>query len=163
MKIIAKVLMNGEHALVLDKIDDFVYKRLGKNIIYGTNGLGYICYKYETPNKYSKAFGGREFDLTMEDGEVVHCNGQWWDDGHKTLEKELGIKFSSVAYNTIEDLKKCYVYYGCLCDMDKIESIQDESNGCVFPYHDYDKVLKYSGLQSKLFKLEKELENLKDK
>ena len=75
-KIIAVVKFNSKEAFVLRRRPLLKYNRYG-NVIIGTDGLFFTCYYYSPPSERFQAFAGRKFDLTMEDGEVIHCNGQW--------------------------------------------------------------------------------------
>lgn len=107
MKLIASVKFNNHKAYVVENIGDFKYYRLGSEIIYGTDGIRYICYKYDKPSENFKAFGGRKFTLKIEDtGEIVECDGQWWDGGYSILTKELNLELTFFVYNTLDNLKK---------------------------------------------------------
>ena len=108
MKVIAKVQFNNSVAIVVNKRPTLVYRRVGRNVIYGTDGLFYQCYKYEKPSKNWKAFAGRKFEITLEDGEIVKCKGQWWDAGHIIVEKALGVKFQPVTCSALSDLERAH-------------------------------------------------------
>lgn len=169
MKILTSVRFNNTKAYVLDKSPDYIYYKLGNDIIYGTDGLFYICYKYERPSNSFKAFGGREFKITLNTGEVINCNGQWWSGGEVKLEKELGLKLTHITYNTTEELKKCYVYYGACVDYNKLKDLLEETGELYYhDYYDYEKIIKYQDIwnnrREEEKKLNKKIEKLqKDK
>lgn len=140
-KIIAKVQFNQGIALVMDKPIELKYYRDG-NLMWGTDGFFYVCYYREPGSK--NAFAGRSFDITLENGEIVKCRGDWWSAGSGLLAEKLGIEFVSGTANDVESLKKCYVFRGLMADKRKWEDIMAmTANLCVFPYRDYEKVLKY--------------------
>ena len=156
-KILAKVKFNSGFAYVLENDIKYTYYKVD-DIIYGTDGLFYICYRFENSIGRHKAFGGRKFDLTLNTGEVVKCEGQWWDGGYGKLEQILGIKFGNITYNTKENLLKCYVYYGASVDINVINKIDELFPDLpYYPYHDYDKVIKYDKLFSDKFKVTRKL------
>jgi len=167
MNIIASVKFNTGKAYVVDNIEEYKYYRLGDNIIYGTDGLRYICYKYDPPSKNFYAFGGRKFNLKIEDtDEVVECYGQWWDGGYNILEKELGLNLIHFTYNTIDELKKCYVYYGASIDRNKFDEIISQVGELFYyGYYEYEKVIKYQDVWSNYidnkFKFEKVMKSVK--
>lgn len=169
MKILTSVRFNDRKAYVLDESPNYIYYRLGSNIIYGTDGLFYHCYKYERMSTEFKAFGGRKFSIHLNTGEIVECYGQWWDGGYDTLEKELGIKLTHVTYNTKEELKKCYVYSGATADIGKFQELIKSAGELYYhDYSDYEKILKYQDVWDKRWeevrKLDKIIKNLrKDK
>lgn len=166
MEIKATVKFNGGKAYIFKNIEEYKYYRINNDIIYGTDGIRYICYKYDPPSGRVSAFGGRKFEIKIEDtGEIVECYGQWWDGGYDKLVKHLNLDLISITYNTDEELKKCYVYYGACVDKTKFESILKESGDLFYyGYYDYEKVLKYQEMWSsnydKIVKLEKDKKNL---
>lgn len=166
MKILTSVQFNNGKAYVLDEAPKYRYYKLGDNIIYGTDGIFYICYRYERPSGSFKAFGGREFTITLSTGEIIKCNGQWWDGGYGELAKELNISFTHVTYNTNEELKNCYVYYGASADIEKFKKVLDSSGELFYhAYYDYEKILKYKDVWDKRWeewkKSEKKISRLK--
>lgn len=154
MEILASVRFNQGKAYVVSTTEDYKYYRLGSNIIYGTDGVRYQCYKYEQPYKNSKAFGGRKFTLKIEDTEeIIECHGQWWDGGYTQLEKELELNLVSFTHSTIENLLKCYVYTSCFVDMESLNNLLKDKELFYYDYYDYEKVINYKSLQTKYFKL----------
>ena len=69
-RILAVVKFNNGEALVLDRKLELVYTKYGNKTIVGTDGIFYQCYYHDCRGGMN-AFAGREFDLTMEDGEIV--------------------------------------------------------------------------------------------
>lgn len=164
-KILAKVKFNDGIAIVIDKYPELVYQRIGSGVIYGTDGVFYSCYRHEIPHGRFKAFAGREFTLTMQDGEKVLCNGQWWDAGRDIVEEHLNIKLCSATIETAERLKKCYVFTGISADSNKMDALlSDYANLPVYPYYDYEKILKYDDMRldfyRRLMRIEKAKKNL---
>lgn len=161
MKVLASVRFNDRKAYILDEFPNYIYYRLGSNIIYGTDGLFYHCYKYDRISPGFSAFGGRKFTITLNTGEVVQCYGQWWDGGYDTLEKELGIKLTHITYNTKEELKKCYVYSGATADIGKLQELIKEAGELYYyDYEDYRKVLTYQDVWDKRWEEERKFTKL---
>lgn len=162
-EILAKVKFNDSIAVVLNQKPVLKYLRLNSSIIYGTDehGIFYNCYRYERPSENWKAFAGRKFDIKLEDGEVIHCHGQWWDGGYTSLANKLGIRLCNVTYDTIERLKRCYVFTGLHADMDKYWALVDQYKHLpIREYWDYEKILKYDVLRGQVRKLKKDKESL---
>jgi hypothetical protein len=100
---------NGEFRqdfVVLDKLPEFLYEKKGVCLIASDDGF-YDCLFYDTPGKNWKAFAGREFDLKMKDGTIIHASGQWWDGKHQENAPEPIVR---VGIGTIEGLGKCNVF-----------------------------------------------------
>lgn len=161
-QVIAKVKFNSGIAIVLNDTPKLIYKRIGSNVIYGTDGLFYKCYAYERPSPCWQAFGGAKFDIVLEDGEVVQCTGQWWDAGHYIFKDFSTISLCDATVGTIEKLKKCYVFWGYIADKEKyIELLDAHSDLPVYPYDDYEKIIRYDGLRNKYYKETHKLEMAK--
>jgi hypothetical protein len=134
--IIASVKANGSLWYVLDKEPELIYKKVD-NIIYGTDGTFYSCYIY---GKSDAAFGGRKFDIALDTGEIINCCGQWWDGGSSVVEKLLDIKLYSGGANSVERLKKCYVFCSYCIDLSKIKFL--DGGKTEYEYFEYEKLLK---------------------
>lgn len=145
-KIIAVVKFNDSEAFVLEKDPELEFTKYGHDTIIGTDGMFYSTYGYESPSKYSKAFAGRKFDLPLKNGEVVKCEGQWWDKVTETAVKELGLtKENRMVYataNSIEKLKKCYVFVGYKTLSNKWDELRKQYTGKVYDYWEYEKLIK---------------------
>ena len=122
IKIIAKVIFNNRFAYVIDRKPKLIFKKVD-NIIYGTDGLFYDCYQYEEPEGRFKAFAGRKFEIKLDNGEIVKCNGQWWNGGFKNVEDLVGCNIDRVTIRTKKDLKKCYVFCGYEANIDKFNKL----------------------------------------
>lgn len=160
-EILAKVKFNDHFAVVLNCEPPYVYRKVG-GTIYGTDGFFYKCYQYERPCGRFKAFAGREFNITLEDGEVIKCNGQWWDTGVSTVEKITGVTLCPITWQTIDRLKKCYVFTGSYADKAKyLDLLNRYSDLPVYAYYDYVKIIKYDDMRSDFYKRLRKLEKAK--
>lgn len=142
MKILAIVKFNDRHAYVLDRKPEFVYQRLGDNVLFAQDGFFVNTFIYDRPSKNMKAFAGREFDLPMIDGSVTKCNGQWWAGGIHEAEKKLGVKLVHCTSEDIESLRNCYVFTGCSAIEDELLRAVGEYQGPIYEYWEYGNLLK---------------------
>ncbi|AIQ54535.1 hypothetical protein [Paenibacillus sp. FSL R7-0331] len=139
----AIVTFNDGIAYVLSQPVEFTYYKQGDLIIGLDDTCTFVsCYFYERPSMGFKAFGGREFDITLENGEVIHCDGQWWDGGYQKAEKLLGEELVRVTYEDIESLKKCYVFSGCKAIASSLSKLRETYDGEVQGYWAYEALLK---------------------
>ncbi|MDO3682177.1 hypothetical protein [Paenibacillus ehimensis] len=137
--LLALVKFNSEKALVLRDSLQLTYRKYGDLLIgMDESGTFMNLLYYEAPNSGFKAFGGREFDITLENGEVIHCNGQYWNGGRREAEKVLNEEIISVTVNDVESLKKCYVFRGMFAKKSKVEKLIEEYAGELFAYRDYE-------------------------
>lgn len=142
-EVAALVKFNDENAIVLNKEINFRYQKQGNLIIGIDESETFIdCYYYEPSSFGFKAFGGEEFDITLEDGEVIHCNGQWWHGGFTRAGELINKEVVGVTYQNIEALKKCYVFSGCFATKDGLEKLTNEYIGKVYEYYEYEEELK---------------------
>ncbi len=141
-EILAMTKFNSGEAMVLKNPINLTYYKFGNNTIIGTDGLFIQTYKYEAPSERFRAFGGREFELTMHDGEVVKCNGQWWDGITQTAIDLIDDEIVHVTANSVDDLSNCYVFYGYRALKSSYEKLRDQYDGFVYEYHDYSHILK---------------------
>ena len=140
-KILAIVRFNAREAFVLR--NDVYYKYTRYNdIIIGTDGSFYVVYKKGHCGPNWKAFAGRKFTLTMADGEVINCHGQWWAGGYAEAEKIVGITLVAATISTIADLKRCYVFHGDCADAAKIKQLRKRYKGRIYDYWEYEKHIK---------------------
>ena len=142
LKIEAIVKFNSGVAYVFNREPDYKYQRDG-DLLWAKDGPFYSCYGYEPPSRAFQAFGGREFDLKLLDGGVVHCSGEWWDKGLWKLRAKLGLNLGSLSMKTKEQLIKCYVFYGTSCDLDELEKLKAKYYGLIYDYWEYEAVIKY--------------------
>ena len=166
MEIVAKVKFNDRIALILNERPKLVYHRIGSYIIYGTDGVFYNCYRKESYGDNWKAFGGRKFQLEIEeDGEIVNCYGQWWDAGYSEVSKHLNINLHDTTAQSLDELKKCYVFTGYHSDKIKLQELVDNCpDKNVYDYRDYEKIIRYDDMLkrwiSKRTELERDKKNL---
>lgn len=146
-KIIAVVKFNDGEALVLESEPKMVYTKYGNDTIIGTDGVFYNFYGYERSSSNWEAFSGRKFTITLENGDIVNCEGQWWDKITDTAIKVLGINNTDnkVVYATassIYELRKCFVFIGYKGLSSKITEFRKTYTGEVYEYWDYKKIIK---------------------
>jgi hypothetical protein len=140
IKIIAVVKFNDGEAFVLDHAPELKYNMVARSIV--GKALPFCrCYFYEAPGYKSYAFAGAKFDITLEDGTVVHCFGQYWDGWTKAALQDIGGSVERVTISTNDELKKCYVYYGMYGIPAGIKELRTAYKGPVFDYWDYEKIL----------------------
>ena len=142
-KLIALVKFNNEIALVLQ---DKIQKRYNRydDLLIGIDDTGTFidCLYYETPIGRFEAFGGREFDIPLENGGIIHCSGQWWSGGSRKAEKILNKKLCKVVYNDIESLRECYVYSGDCAIEESLQELLATYNGKIYEYSEFNRELK---------------------
>ena len=160
IKILAIVQFNKGEAYVLNHSPEYVYERDG-NILWAHDTGFYSVYAYDRPSERWQAFAGRKFDLPLKDGGVEHCHGQWWDGGQAKLSEKLGITLESVTIETISGLQKCYVFCGSSIESEYREKLRTEYTGCVYPYYEYEKIISYDDMRSKLWDKNSKLEKAK--
>lgn len=144
LSLVAIVDMNGGEALVLNRPLNYVYERDGKDFV-GRDGPFISRYAYERAHGRFVGFAGREFTLNMADGSTEKIKDHWWDNGVKGC--------VSVAANCVEALVECYVFFGCnYIAPDDLAVLRSTYTGCVYPYWDYEKVIKFDGERASLWK-----------
>lgn len=144
IKIIAEVKFNEELAYVLNRKVKFTYDKIDNKTIIGKDeGMIQFYYWDGCVDPFGhKAFGGREFTLQLSDGTEQHCCGDWWDGMNKTAAKLYDYKdLEYFIFSTIDQLKKCYVFSGCMCTKQWLEKIKSEYQGKVYDYREYEKVI----------------------
>ena len=139
----AIVKFNDGIAYVLDKPVKFKYYKHGKLIIGLDDSCTFVqCYHYDRPTPGFYAFGGHKFDLQLENGEIEHCYGQWWDGGYGEAEQLLGEEFIHVTYNTVDNLRNCYVFYGCCAIKSYLDDLRSSYSGKIHGYREYEAILQ---------------------
>ncbi|SMF88051.1 hypothetical protein SAMN05661091_4084 [Paenibacillus uliginis N3/975] len=134
---------NDGVAYVLDKPIEYKYYQQGDLIIGIDDSCTFIkSYYYDRPSPGFYAFGGHKFDIPLENGEVVHCYGQWWDGGYEKVESLLGEELVSVTYRDIQSLENCFVFTGSCAIKDSIEKLRQTYTGEVYEYRAYEAMLK---------------------
>jgi hypothetical protein len=140
-KVLAVVKFNDSEALVLDKLPKLNYQ-LSNGCITGTDGVFADCLYYEAPFGRFKAFAGREFEINLQDGTVIKCNGQYWDGIKPEHIKVLGFTPARVTINSYDQLKKCYVFMGAYASPDLFTQLRNTYDGKVWDYWEYDEYLR---------------------
>jgi len=150
IKIEAIVQFNDSEAFVLNRKPEFLYEKFGI-YLFGTDGPFVNVYKYGQDN-FAKAFGGRKFSIPMKNGSTVMANGQYWDAGAHVIAKELGVTLINAIYQTKESLIDCYVFTGASLDKNWLETERPKYTGVIYPYWEYEKIIKYDSMQHKWFR-----------
>lgn len=135
-KILAIVKFNQGEALILDKPVEIKYEKDG-DLLYGTcqHGVFTNSYVYDRPSKGWEAFGGREFDIPMVDGSVIEASGQWWCGGQSEFSEKIGANLIFVTANSVENLKRCYVYFDYSAIESKYKKLRETYSGEVLDYY----------------------------
>lgn len=134
LRVVAVVQFNHGEALVLNRSVQFVYEQVGNDFV-GKDGpfRDYLYY-----SRGGSAFAGRELSLTMSDGSVKAIKDHWW---HGTPKGAVDVPIGDV-----ESLRKCYVFYSGSLSQDDFLALRSTYTGCVYPYWDYEKVIKHKDL-----------------
>lgn len=140
-EILAMVKFNDGIAVVLKEPSIKKHYKIGSTIV-STDGLFSHCLYYDRPSPGFFAFAGRKFDLTMEDGEVVHCYGQYWDGITKEAKTMLGDDLIRITAQDINSLKDCYVYCSHIVSKKAWESFISSYKGRIYGYWEYEGILK---------------------
>lgn len=78
MKLLYLVESGESKFLVFDEMPDKISTKYGDDTIIGR--IGGIFYDFLAKrNERREAFGGRKFDIVLDNGEIEKCEGQWWD------------------------------------------------------------------------------------
>lgn len=145
IKIEAIVSSGGQVFYVINRPLQMSYTKIDHETIIGEDEGALRFYKRDnmTLPFGETAFGGHKFTLQLTDGSVEECHGQWWDDMSKSA-RELfkDTRLCHFVHGTKEELKKCYVFCGCVCEMVWLEKLLSEYKGDVFEYWEYEKILK---------------------
>ncbi|WKL00872.1 hypothetical protein Q0F98_28670 [Paenibacillus amylolyticus] len=80
--------------------------------------------------------------LLLMTAEVIHCHGQWWDGGYDRAAELLGEKLVHASYNTAEDLRNCYVFFGSKAVESSLDQLRKTYHGDVQGYWTYEANLK---------------------
>lgn len=134
ISVVAVVQFNKGEALVLNRPLQFVYERRGMDYI-GQDGPFKRLLGYSRGSGRFVAFAGATVSVRMADGTIHHLKDHWWS-GH-----EPGSVHAT--YGDVDSLKKCYVYGGACIMPDDYAALRESYAGCVYPYWDYEKVIKY--------------------
>lgn len=142
MKLLYLVESGESKFLVFDEMPDKISTKYGDDTIIGR--IGGIFYDFLAKrNERREAFGGRKFDIVLDNGEIEKCEGQWWDAvtdrAREELEKE-GNPFSKmmlIGVSSVDRLSDCYVYYGLWASESKIEEMIADYKGHIYEYYEF--------------------------
>ena len=137
MKLLYLVESGESKFLVFDEMPDKISTKYGDDTIIGR--IGGIFYDFLAKrNERREAFGGRKFDIVLDNGEIEKCEGQWWDAvtdrAREELEKE-GNPFSKmmlIGVSSVDRLLDCYVYCGLWASESKIKEMIAEYKGRIY-------------------------------
>lgn len=142
MKLLYLVESGESKFLVFDEMPDKISTKYGDDTIIGR--IGGIFYDFLAKrNGRREAFGGRKFDIILDNGKVEKCEGQWWDAvtdrAKEELEKE-GNPFSKmmlIGVSSVDRLLDCYVYCGLWASESKIKEMIAEYKGRIYEYYEF--------------------------
>lgn len=137
MKLLYLVESGESKFLVFDEMPDKISTKYGDDTIIGR--IGGIFYDFLAKrNERREAFGGRKFDIVLDNGEIEKCEGQWWDAAtdraREELEKEGNplSKMVLIGVSSVDRLLDCYVYYGLWASESKIEEMIADYKGRIY-------------------------------
>ncbi len=133
-KVIAVVKFNDDEALVLNRPIEMIYEEDGRSYV-GTDGPFKDFLAYGGSSGNMKAFAGRELSLTMKDGSVRKIKDNWWATWKKG--------YKDVVVKDLEGLKRCYVFNSAHITPEDYAALRESYTGPVYPYWDYEKIIKY--------------------
>ena len=142
MKLLYLVESGESKFLVFDEMPDKISTKYGDDTIIGR--IGGIFYDFLAKrNERREAFGGRKFDIVLDNGEIEKCEGQWWDAAtdraREELEKEGNplSKMVLIGVSSVDRLLDCYVYYGLWASESKIEEMIADYKGRIYEYYEF--------------------------
>ena len=142
---IAKVRFNQLYAWVIDEPIHLQYTFYeNKKFLIGLDETCtfYNVLYYERPIGNMRAFGGRSLDLQMADGSMTHCDGQYWSGKEGAASKILGVSLGYETVQSIEQLRKCYVFSGYAVNYEKFLALCMDYDGPVFDYYEYEAMIR---------------------
>lgn len=145
LSVVAVVSMNGGEALVLNRPLELVYEKMPNGDYVGEDGPFKSLMFFRHGSGSFKAFSGREFALKMKDGTLDKIKNHWW---HGLLKNT-----QSVVACDIASLKKCYVFSGGFSvNKEEFDALRSTYTGPVYPYWDYEKIIKFDDMRNDLYK-----------
>ncbi|WP_410750904.1 hypothetical protein [Citrobacter sp. U14242] len=144
LKIVAVVQFNSGEALVLNRPLNFIYDEIGRDLI-GSDGPFKRPLLYSPASSAFKAFAGSEMTLNMRDGSQRKVKDHWWSGclpGHR-----------DVTACDQASLQKCYVFFGGMAiTPGDFQALRESYTGCVYPYWEYEKIIKYDDVRRDLYR-----------
>ncbi|WOJ09116.1 hypothetical protein [Citrobacter koseri] len=141
LKVVSVVQFNKGEALVLNRPANFIYEQIGNDYI-GTDGPLTRALYYSRASAAFRAFAGSELTLMMTDGSVRKIKDHWWA-GHMAGHVDAVV-------GDIESLKKCYVFGPAQMTLEEYQALRETYTGCVYPYWDYERVIKFDDMRRDL-------------
>lgn len=142
MKLLYIVKSGYSPFLVFDEMPEKISTKYGDDTIIGR--IGGIFYDFLAKrNGSKKAFGGRKFEIVLDNGEVEKCEGQWWDAVTNRAKEELEKEGNSlsdmmlIGISSVDKLLDCYVYCGLWASKKKIEEMMDGCKGRIYEYYEF--------------------------
>lgn len=142
MKLLYLVESGKSKFLVFDEMPDKISTKYGDDTIIGR--IGGVFYDFLAKrNERREAFGGRKFDIVLDNGEIEKCEGQWWDAvtdrAREELEKEGNplSKMVLIGVSSVDRLLDCYVYCGLWASESKIKEMIAEYKGRIYEYYEF--------------------------
>jgi hypothetical protein len=143
LKVVAVVQFNKGEALVLNRPVNFTYQKVGNDYIGSDGPLTRALY-YSRASAAFRAFAGSELTLQMIDGSVQKIKDHWWSG--------VPSEHIDVVVGDVESLKKCYVFGSASIRGQDLQTLRESYTGCVYPYWDYEKVIKYNDVRMDLYR-----------
>jgi hypothetical protein len=143
LKVVAVVQFNKGESLVLNRQINFTYAQIGNDYI-GTDGPFTRALYYSRASNAFRAFAGRELTLRMKDGTDRKIKDHWWSG--------VAPEHVDVVFGDVEELKKCYVFGSASIRFDDLQALRETYTGCVYPYWDYEKIIKYDDVRMGLYR-----------
>lgn len=143
LRVVALVEINKSVGIVLNRPIKLVYEKVGQDFI-GKDGPFTSFLYYQQSTRHFRAFGGAELTLPLIDGSTVVVKNDWWSG----LLKD----HCRVAAGSVDELKKCYVFSGVSIKERDLFDLKKSYSGRVYPYWDYEKVIKFDDMRRDLFK-----------
>lgn len=136
MKILEIVKFNDNFAYVLDEVPKMAYREeLVKDDVFGLQKMligeneagmmDFLTYHNYLP---LQAFAGREITVEMADGNTRTLKDVWWSEGATRWQEASGVKLVDFTHDTLDSLKKCYVFFGGTVRKDVLDSMLREFN-----------------------------------
>lgn len=89
MKLLYLVESGKSKFLVFDEMPDKISTKYGDDTIIGR--IGGVFYDFLAKrNERREAFGGRKFDIVLDNGEIEKCEGQWGGCGDRQSKRRIG-------------------------------------------------------------------------
>lgn len=114
-----------QYYVVVDRRPAFVYRRNEEEVWHSyrkqrrltAHDSGFYSFMVERPGT-TDAFAGRKFTIALDDGGTLECDGQVWDEFDPSRPEPV----VQVGVATLEDLEKCYCFFGGQISKSKLEA-----------------------------------------